>query len=161
MRQTREHWRKVLMQRYECQKVAVTNRELVVETKRREIEKGYRTMNRPKPPIGTESGYALAGDKTGAEDVLLKPLTPPNDPRLVDAEKRRRREVNRRKLQYHIRNAEATLAKYSLNSDMEPENNDAQKTDRHKEEEEAEPPVLREIINSIGESVAGNIDSNA
>jgi hypothetical protein len=164
MRQTRAHWRTVLQQRYEQEKVAVTNRELVVETKRKEIQKGYRTMNRAKAAIGTGSGYALAGDETGAEDVLLGPLKPPNDPQLVEVEKRRRREMNRRKLEYHRQNAEATLAKYSLNPDMQPANDEAdgQKEEaegRPEEEEEEQQPALTEVMGSIGEQFPGGVNS--
>jgi hypothetical protein len=60
----------------------------------------------------------LSGDeRTGIEDVLLGPLRPPNDPEFLEDEKRRKREMNQKKLQNQRTYAASALAKYQRDDD--------------------------------------------
>jgi hypothetical protein len=111
---TRAHERRILVQQYEREKIAPTNRAFVVEVKKKEIDKGYRTVNKTKVAIGTNSGYSIAGDKSGAEDVLLDPLIPPNDPDYVANDKRSRSEAAKKKAEFQKQNADHTLAKFTV-----------------------------------------------
>jgi hypothetical protein len=111
---TRAHERDILGDQYEKAKCAVINRQIVVATKIMEAEKGYRMTNREKPPIGRESRFALSADRSGVEDVLLEPLTAPNEPTFREAYQKRKREIEQRKREFHQKNATATLAKYTL-----------------------------------------------
>jgi hypothetical protein len=53
-------------------------------------------------------------DRSTNQELLLPPLRAPNDPELMQALKQKKREMDRKKWEYQKRNAEATLAKYSL-----------------------------------------------
>jgi hypothetical protein len=112
--QTRAHERAILAEQCERDRDALNNRLLVVDTRKKEAEKGYRTANRPRPGIGRAGNFSLAYDRTGIDDVLLPPLLPPNDRAAREAERKRRREEERKKWEYQQQNAEATLRKYRL-----------------------------------------------
>lgn len=117
--QQRAHGRVLLMHKYEQSKSAVDNRSIVIETRKREAQKGYRTMNRQRTAIGSTITYSVAGD--GVDDVLLAPLKAPNDPDVIEAEKKRRREINKKQLEFQKQNAQATLAKYTVDGEQHAE----------------------------------------
>ncbi|OHT05270.1 hypothetical protein TRFO_27023 [Tritrichomonas foetus] len=111
--ETRAHLRNILMSRYEEEKSAVNNRSLVVSTRQQEAQKGYRTSKRRNEPIGTGGTFSGNADRK-LHDVLLPPLRPPNDPGFLEEDKKRKRELQKKKLAYQKNNAKATLAKYTV-----------------------------------------------
>jgi hypothetical protein len=114
LHKTREHERTILTQQCESERVAITNRFFVVNVKRQEVEKGYRTANRARSAVGRGGGCASPYDKSGIQDVLLRPLRPPNDPEMVDDAARRRRESDKKKLEFQQRNSDMTIKRFRV-----------------------------------------------
>jgi hypothetical protein len=145
LRRTREHERSIEQEKYERAKIAIMNRVLVVDTKRKETEKGYRSMSRARSTIKAEV-HLFPGDRPGLEDVLLGPLQPPNDPALVEAEKQRKRELDRKKFEFQRQNAQATLAKYTIvGEDVDEEGNEVEEVKQEKETTEVPVGEVRRV----------------
>jgi hypothetical protein len=53
-------------------------------------------------------------DKSANQEVLLPPLTAPNDPILLEIRRKKQLEAEKKKFDYQKKHAEATIAKYSM-----------------------------------------------
>jgi hypothetical protein len=142
LRETREHERSIMQEKYERAMIAINNRVFVVDTKRKETQKGYRSLSRERSTIETEAN-PFSGDRSGIEDVLLGPLRPPNDPALVEAERQRKRELDRKKFEFQKQNARVTLAKYSVIGE------EFEEEEEEKEAEAVEPEVKVEAVRRV------------
>jgi hypothetical protein len=109
---TRLHERSILLARYDSEKVAIDNREFVVQVRSQNPRKAKSSITTLNPPTAYQ-----ARRRMGAEDVLLPPLCPPNDPGMVEEQNRRRRDEERRKLALQKKHAEDVLLKYTIDAD--------------------------------------------
>jgi hypothetical protein len=89
--------------------VAINHRELVVQVRTQNPRKTKNALTTANPPVAYQ-----AKSRTGAEDVLLPPLGPPNDPEMMEEQNKRKRDQERRKLAMQKKNAEDVLLKYSV-----------------------------------------------
>ena len=110
--QARRDGRRILNVRYQQSKETAQNRSFVVEDRKKETLKGSRMADRSRTSLG--NAYVTAYERSSTEDVLLDPLLPPNDPEMLEMERRRRLDVNKKKKDYHNQHAAATMAKVSL-----------------------------------------------
>ena len=110
--QARRDGRRILNVRYQQSKETAQNRSFVVEDRKKETLKGSRMADRSRTSLGNP--YVVAYERSSTEDVLLDPLLPPNDPEMLEMERRRKLDVNKKKREYHNQHAAATMAKVSL-----------------------------------------------
>lgn len=89
--------------------MAINHRELVVQVRTQNPRKTKNALTTANPPVAYQ-----AKSRTGAEDVLLPPLRPPNDPEMMEEQNKRKRDQERRKLAMQKKNAEDVLLKYSV-----------------------------------------------
>jgi hypothetical protein len=108
---TRKEEKAVLLAQYDSEKVAIEHRDLVVQVRTQNVKKVKNERGVGKRPIAFQ-----AHSRTGAENVLLPPLKPPNDPMMLEEQNRRKKDEERRKLAMQKKHAEDVLLKYSVDA---------------------------------------------
>ena len=128
--------------KYEEQKAAFENRSRVAQTRKKE---GQRNPKNNSDQVSNftysysstnENGNENSGsNNTENRDLLLLPeLTPPNDPQYLEEDKKRKRELNKKKLAYQKQNAELTLARYTVDGQDFSNTSKSENEDKAKQE---------------------------
>lgn len=110
----REHERKILEENYIKEKTRICHRDFVVTTRCTNVSKVKHVSQEiaTKPiPVRMDKGKPIGS--------LLPPLIPPNDPDLLERQRRMREEKIRKCSEYQKKNAETILKQYDYASNME------------------------------------------
>jgi hypothetical protein len=159
LQQTRQHERAIREEQCDRERDAITNRAFVVDVRKKEIEKGYRTVNRPKTAVGRSGTFSIAHDRIGIDDVLLAPLLPPNDPTVRVPQRKRQKEEEKKKGEFQRQNAEATLRKCRVNGESRPRT--LSPVDARQEPRRSYADVLHLSVSDTAATLAGAVQGES
>lgn len=108
--ETRNHLRNLMNVKYAESRKQFGIRSRVLNQRKQQTRKGSRNKNSGQ----ICASLSFTTNEKRLDDVLLPPLTAPNDPDLIETQQKKKREMNKKKLAYQKQNAQTTLARYTV-----------------------------------------------
>jgi len=136
LNKARDHDKSLLLSQYEQERKTFNNRGFVMQKKESSLglKKGKpRSLN----SNNTISVFLPIAEPATEDDILLPKLVAPNDPKLLEKEKRRKIDARRKKEEFQKLNADETLSKFTLgisSSERSPKSHS--RTRNHSDDEE-------------------------